>query len=98
MNRKNVFYNHKLENKHAIKLSPKIPAKKPDFTPTQHLKGQSSSHMNRRKVDARPHRLESPLYCREKPHISDMNEGRHILSEEQIRKSAMYKMLEEEIK
>ena len=98
MNRKPVFYSNKHERKNVIKISPKIPAKKPEPLPSQMLKGQASAHMNRRKVNLNSRRLESPLYSREKVHFNEMNEGRQILSEDQIRNSAVYKMLEEEIK
>lgn len=95
MNRKPVFYSNKHERKNVIKLSPKMPAKRPEAVSRQPLKGQASAHMQRRKVDGRPLRLESPLYSREKVHFSGMHEMRHILSEEQIKNSALYKMLEE---
>ena len=98
MNRKPVFYSNKHERKHVIKFCPKIPAKRPGPLLHPHLQGQASAHMNRRQVEGRPVRMESPLYSREKARFSGMNEGRHVLSEDQIRNSTLYKLLEDEIK
>lgn len=57
MNRKPVFYSNKHERKNVIKLSPKMPAKRPEPIIRPQLKGQASAHMNRRKPDGKPMRL-----------------------------------------
>ena len=94
MNRKPGFYSNKHERKNVIKLSPKIPAKRPEHIECQKIKGQASAHMNRRKPNGHPLRLDSPLFSREKPHLCDLGESKQVLTEEQIKSSALYKILE----
>lgn len=98
MNRKPVFYSNKHERKNVVDLSPRLPAKKAEPIKQVGMAGQASAHMKRRKPDAKIVRLQSPTYSRPKAEIKKINEQKQILSEQQIRSSAIYKLLQQQIK
>lgn len=93
MNRKPVFYSNKNERKNVADLSPRLAAKKPDSLHQGGVIAQASAQMKRRKQDVKVTRLESPIYSRPKAELKKINEQKQLLSEEQIRNSAVYKML-----
>ena len=76
----------------------KMPAKKHSPTSKKLLQGQSSAHTSKRKPLPQPRKLdESTNVSGEHHRLQHLNHEQHVLNEDQIRNSAIYKLLQDEI-
>ena len=95
---KPIFYSNKYERKNVVEFSMKIPAKKHSPNSKKLLQGQSSAHTSKRKPVPQPRKLDESINVSGEHHrLQQLHHEQHILNEDQIRNSAIYKLLQEEI-
>ena len=95
---KPIFYSNKYERKKVVEFSMKMPAKHHSPPSKKLLQGQSSAHTSKRKPIPQPRKLEESTNISGEQHrLQHLRREQNVLSEDQIRNSLIYKMLQEEI-
>ena len=95
---KPIFYSNKYERKKVVEFSMKMPAKHHSPPSKKLLQGQSSAHTAKRKPMPQPRKLEESANVSGEQHrLQHLHHEQHVLNEDQIRNSAIYRLLQEEI-